>query len=283
MTKAAEELCVTQAAVSRQVRALEIALGTNLFRRNHRGVSLTRRGLEYFSVVTRIFSELESATAVISGVRGRSSIQICAHNTFNMRWLIPRLPDFRAQHPQIAVSLTSFARSDELDMSQFDAVIQTGTTESLGGGAVLIAPIELAPTCSPSLVKRGLRVPADLRDYTLLHSVNRPDAWAKWLAFASVREVDPMSGLRFDNGILCYQAAIEGLGIAIAERNLVYSDIKSGALTHPFRFVYREQTGYYFVKSQKTETPAMRSFRDWLIKQSAAEREAALQLHPSPA
>lgn len=274
MTRAAAELLITQVAVTRQVAGLEQALRVKLFHRGNRQVRLTAAGESFFLTVTRVFRELQDATEGISGRTERHALKILGYSNFTMRWLIPRLSQFHARHPEIDIQLTSSMEAVDFERSDFDAAIRSGHGDWPQWNCLPLAPIELVPVCSPLLLQGAdpLRHPAGLARHTLLHSVARPADWAIWLAACGEGTARAAGGIRFDNGSLAYQAAIEGVGVAIAQRVLVLDDLRAGRLVTPFETVVASGEWYYFVTPPNRNAPKVRAFRDWLrtVAQQAA-------------
>lgn len=266
MTRAARELLVTQVAVTRQIATLEQHLRVKLFLRGNRQVRMTPAGESFFLTVTRVFRELQDATEGIGGHADRPVLKILGYSNFTMRWLIPRLGAFHARHPEIDLQLTSSMEAVDFERSDFDAAIRSGHGAWPHWSCLALAPIDLMPVCSPLLLQgpTPLRSPADLAHHTLLHSVARPGDWAIWLSSCGERDVTADGGIRFDNGSLAYQAAIEGVGVAIAQRVLVLDDLRSGKLAAPFEHLVRSGESYYFVTPPNRLSPKVRAFRDWL-------------------
>src|SRR5689334_19216477 len=184
LKRAAAELRVTEAAVSRQVRHLEDILGVQLFERRHRAVVLTREGQRFLADTSDAFAKLDQATSRLMSSRRREILKIFAYPTFAMHWLMPRLSVFHAKHPTIEVQLS--VSHDPIDMRSagIDGAIRSGDGRWPDLNAVRLFPYVLTPVCSPRLLateKHALRKPRDLAQWTLLHSIVRPDDWLLWL------------------------------------------------------------------------------------------------------
>ena len=273
MTLAAEELHVTAGAISRQVRSLEDFLGVALFERGHRQVTLTRRGDEYYRIVAKLLEELHDATRRLKKAAGKKQLRIRAYTTFAMRWLIPRLASFHSAHPKIEVLLTASLQPVDFARDDLDGAIRLGPGDWPGVNAWRLAPNVLAPVCSRALLRSGppLRKPEDLAQYTLLHSIARPDDWKSWLRAMKVsRDVDPHAGLSYESSAMAYQAAIGGQGVAIAQLFLVEDDIAAKRLVLPFRDRTLDMgafTYYLVTPSGRRESAPMAQFREWLLAQ----------------
>ena len=275
ITLAAEELSVTPGAVSRQIKGLEDALGLQLLRRGHRQIALTRQGSDYYRAVTRALETLREATRRLKRRGQRQPLKIRAYTTFAMRWLIPRLSGFHAAHPGIEVLLKASLDPVDFRKEDIDGAIRLGDGHWPGAHSVRLVDNILAPVASPALLKAGprLRRPADLAQHTLLHSIARPDDWARWLEAAGAADkVDARAGMTYESSAMAYAAAVEGQGIAMAQLFLVEKDLADGRLALPFRKTVDmdDYTYYLLTPAHREETAHMRSFRLWLLEQFGA-------------
>lgn len=264
ISKAADELCVTPAAVSRQVRALESYLGTPLFVRQHGGLELTPAGARYLSDLIPLFETLREATlAVTSSSPGRNTLRLRSPATFAVRWLIPRLASFHRLHKDIDVQvMTSFAPLD-FEREDIDAGIQLGDGRWPGMRTLQLVRNELVPVASPAV---RLTHKKQLATQTLLHSMARPDDWMLWLRAAGLRNVSATDGMKYETSLLAYQAAIEGHGVAIAQKALIEKELADQTLVAPLGpTLDRGDYTYYFAwPTAKPQSSALRAFRDWL-------------------
>jgi LysR family glycine cleavage system transcriptional activator len=269
MTRAADELHVTPAAISRQVKALEDYLGVPLFARSHRAVNLTPVGEQFLRDITKSLVVIRTATQNVIAGRGRKIFKIQAYTTIAMRWLIPRLSSFHDAHPEIDVKLTTSLEWVDFAATDLDAVIRLGDGNWTGLEADRLLPNELVPVCSPVLLTRKprLKSPADLRHQPLLHSLARPDDWAKWLKAAGINNVNAHGGLKYESSVLAYQAAIEGHGVAIAQKVFVTDDLESGKLITPFSFCLDMGSYTYYLLSPRRNNRELDMFRAWLKSQ----------------
>jgi LysR family glycine cleavage system transcriptional activator len=269
---AAEELHVTPAAISRQVRGLENYLGVQLFVRDHRAVRLTTEGERYLAGITEGLNQIRKATLNLTRGAARRTLKIRAYTTFSMKWLIPRLSSFHALHPDIDVRLTTSLEPVDFAREDIDAAIRLGLDGCHGLAADWLVPNELVPVCSPEFLAKNpaLADPKQLGKATLLHSLARPEDWNKWLRAAGLKEVDGYRGLKYESSAMIYQAAIEGHGIAIAQRALVTDDLASGRLIMPFQFVLDEGDHTYYLVYPKAQSysPEFETFRDWILSQA---------------
>ncbi|MDR5759990.1 LysR substrate-binding domain-containing protein [Caballeronia sp. LZ035] len=268
---AADELNVTPAAVSRQIKLLEDQLGVLLFERGHRAITLTPMGSRYLADVIRSFETLRAATVNLTEARRRRTLKIRAYTTFSMNWLLPRLSTFHRDHPDIEVSLTTSLQPVDFNSEDVDAAIRLSHAPSSEFGFDRLVPNELVPVCSPDFLHAhpdlNDATPEALRQVPLLHSLARPEDWAKWLDAAGVRGVNPLGGLSYESSILAYFAATQGHGIAIAQRVLVADQLRAGTLVMPFSFVLDlgAFTYYLIYPPAHLSSPEFAAFRTWLL------------------
>jgi LysR family glycine cleavage system transcriptional activator len=267
ISAAADELCVTHSAVSRHVAKLEDYLGVKLFTREHQRLSLNARGAEYAARLTSMFDGLERLTAssFTNGAFGLP-LRVCVYRTYASRVLIPRLARFRAAHPEIEFELET---RDELPQNRHmdvDVSIALGTGEWPDVDAAFLCPEQLLPVASPKLMcGRQLTDVHDLREFTLLHAVPRLNDWAQWFTLMGASDIDAYRGMRFDNSGLAYQAAINELGVAMAQTTYVAEDIDEGRLVRVFSTPLETERGFYALFAPaKRDDPGVSAFTDWL-------------------
>jgi LysR family glycine cleavage system transcriptional activator len=273
LTLAAHELGVSQVAVSRQVRQLEDYLGVALFTRGHRRVDKTREGRQLLAGLTRAFDDIDGAVRRVSR-RGRKDVlSLQSYTTFSQRWLIPRLPMFHDEHPKTEVRLTSSTEPADFSSRNLDAAIRSGRGDWKDLGADRLTGLELVPVCSPAFLSHiPLRGPEDLAKVTLLHSLARPNDWAEWLKANGMGKLDADRGLKFESSALAYEAALQGLGVAIGIQVLVQQNLQDGVLTAPFPARHRLDESYYLIwPMDRRPSPALRQFHAWLRRQMENE------------
>lgn len=276
-TRTAEELSLTQSAVGRQVAALEEYLGTPLFNRFKRRISLTEAGEIYARRVRENLERLERDTLAAMAHRNEGGIlEIAVIPTFATRWLIPRLPDFYAQHEDIVVNMTTRAEPFLFKDTRFDAAIHFGDPVWPGSVAKSLFGEEMIAVCSPRLLTvRAKLSPQGISYFTLLHQSARPDAWLQWLARAGLHDVDGMKGQRYELFSMLVVAATAGLGVALVPRTFIAQELQSGELATPFDLPLPSDGEYYLVyPEQKENSPLVRAFEEWLIglvRNSASE------------
>lgn len=279
-TRAAEELHVTQAAVSHQIKGLEERLGMRLFRRLNRALMLTDEGQRLFPAVRDAFERLAEA---VEGLRARDTagpLTVSVLPSFAAKWLVPRLSRFQERFPDIDLRITALERLVDLARDDVDVAIRFGSGTWRGVHAEMILADRVTPVCSPALAQR-LRDPADLAHVTLLHETmepmrNFPD-WAAWLQAAGVNGVDVSRGLRFSHTHILLQAAIDGRGVALGQAPLAADDLAAGRLIAPFALSLPVGYAYYLVYlPEAAERPKIKAFREWVLAEMAERRSTSL-------
>ncbi len=284
-TKAAEELHVTTVAVSRQIAVLEGYFGLSLFERLHHTVRLTPAGRGFLPKVTAALDLLDEASRELRAPQDEPVV-VCTYPSFALRWLIPRLPRFRAAHPDIDITLTTAVKPEEFDYRSIDIGIQyvNDVPDELVTRAIL--PDVIQPVCSPKLLVCGAPLPPveNLRHHTLLHSRYRRLDWEEWLKAAGAEDITPRDELTFKGSGLTYQAAIEGLGVAVAQRVLVEDEIETGRLIAPFSLAAQREQGICMVSNrQRTECKQVATLMEWIVQEANATMDAlGLSLVPEP-
>jgi LysR family glycine cleavage system transcriptional activator len=273
-TRAADELHVTPGAISRQVKLLEEYLGIPVFDRNNRELRMAPEAKAYLRVLSDTFQGLDGATRRFLDARRGRPLHIHCSMTFTLRWLVPRLTAFHASHPlrEIRITTAVVPITSKLEEGDVDMMIELGDGDWPGLIYHRLADSELVPACSPKLLEQfsAARRPEELAGQTLLHSLARPDDWANWLAAAGAGSVDTYRGLRFESSSLAYQAAIEGMGVAIAQRCLVQEDLKAGRLVLPFDFSHKDGCGYFMIYLPAlAQERRLVEFRDWILDPAA--------------
>jgi LysR family glycine cleavage system transcriptional activator len=273
ITKAAKELSVTPGAVSQQVRELEKALGVELFVRRSGKLALTEGGRHLAARLGAAFDQIERAVIDVAGDPGSRRLRLKVTPTFAIRWLVPRLTQFYEQHPEFEIEVGTYPRQEEADVEDVDFVVRHGRGGWEDAESEAIFPDALAPVCSPALAKK-LREPADLAAHNLLHSMMRADGWELWLSAQGVAGLRPRKVTKLANAAVTYQAALDGMGIALAQLAYVAGDLADGKLVMPFRRVLRTGSGYHLVYARhKANRPNIRLFRQWI--QSVPKDEPA--------
>lgn len=281
--KAAEELHVTPAAVSQQVRALENQLGVQLFRRLPRSVVITEAGQSGLIVLREGFDKLAEAAELFRTHDATTTLVVSVVPTFAAKWLVPRLDHFQALHPDIEVRVDASSGLVDFTQDAVDIAIRYGAgvypgliVHRLNQGTEVVFPV-----CSPQLLKgpHPLRQPQDLRWHTLIHTDWKGQEetwpnWRTWLLAAGVSDVDGTRGPRFNVGALAAQAAVEGQGVALCNDFLAAQDLAEGRLVKPFDLDVKAATHFaHYLVYPKTAArkPKVAAFCEWVQRESGGE------------
>ena len=284
-TKAAEELYLTQSAISRQIKTLEDQLGVALFRRRHRELLLTEAGQTLLKTTAEVLRMLRDATARLKTAQ-RGTLTVASTISFASLWLVPRLPAFRRLHPEIDVRIAANNELQDLDRDGIDLAVRYSVRAVAGDAALRLFGESVFPVCAKGLVpKGGLTSPDALAKYVLLHldEIERISPWLSWRVWFEVtraNDVKPAGSLRFSHYDQMIQAALDGQGIALGRSPLVDRFIKSGQLVLPFggRFITStaDTRAYYIVlPPHAASRPEVAAFSAWLQSEAAVDEGAA--------
>jgi LysR family glycine cleavage system transcriptional activator len=268
LTRAADELHVSQSAVSRQVSLLEDYLDVKLFNREQRGISLTEAGRAYQQEIGPAFARIAVATQNLLVSSRGGPINVRAYTTFAAKWLMRRLPLFHASNPEIEVNLSTNVTPVNFVRENIDLAIQFGDGRWEGASCERLFDDEITPICSPMLLKNApLKTLEDLKRHRLLHSHYRKSDWPDWLSAVGRPELaNHQESMAFSSSILTYQAAMDGLGVAIGQIPLLDQELERGVLICPFEQVVRRPFAYYLLMPRRDSVPKKVSiFRDWLL------------------
>ncbi|MEA2780410.1 MAG: LysR family transcriptional regulator, glycine cleavage system transcriptional activator [Rhodospirillaceae bacterium] len=274
-TKAAAELLVTPAAVGQQVRQLEEFMGVALFRRENRALALTTAGQACLPGIREGFAQLVAAVGQAKPQTGARRLTISVAPSFAAKWLLPRLSDFEARHPDIDVHVDASMPLVDLHDGKVDLAIRYGAGQYAGLRVERLLGEEAIPVCSPALYDgpNPLRRPEDLRHHTLLHD-DSPDndpscpTWSMWLRAAGVHGIDAMRGPHFSQSSLVLEAAALGRGVALAKATIAATDLSAGRVVRLFEMSVPLAFAYYLVYSETTSrSPGVIAFRQWLLEQ----------------
>ncbi|MBS7809607.1 LysR substrate-binding domain-containing protein [Roseococcus pinisoli] len=270
-TRAAEELGVTQGAVSRAVATLEAHFGFPLFERTGSGLRPCEGTAAFARQVGTQLDRLSEAAAALSAQRaGGRVLLLQAYSGFASRWLLPRLPAFHALHPQVDLRLASAHDRSGPGAADFDARIRYGRAPWRGEAADLLFRDELCPVCSPALLDpKGAPYPAEiLRDLPLIALRWFPRDWPEWWASAGLAGAPPRPRSVFEELSVAYEAAEAGHGIALGQRRHLARDLAAGTLFEPVPAVLRREAGYHLTyRPALAADPAFQAFRGWLLDQ----------------
>ncbi len=273
-TRAAEELHVSQGAVSHHVKTLEEQLETKLFDRQPGGLALTEAGEAYLPALREAFDRLARATSDIRQRRASNILSVSVSPNFASRWLVHRLGAFAADHPDIDLRLSAAMEHIDFAVADLDVAVRHGDGHWPGLHATPLISEEVFPVLSPTLLERGepLNEPDDLRHYTLLHDLSSR-GWTAWLDMVGATKVKADKGPFFNMTSMALDAAVTGQGVALARRALATQDLLAGRLVRPFTQTLISDRGYFIVCPEATaDRPKIVRFRDWLLAEN--ERDA---------
>jgi LysR family transcriptional regulator, glycine cleavage system transcriptional activator len=277
-TMAAEELHVTAAAVSHQIRSLEDHLGVELFRRSGRSLALTKAGRGLVPDIQHAFARIQSATKDARGADAVGSLIIAVPPSFAAKWLIPRLPRFRNRCPEVEVEISVSSGLVDFGREDVDLAIRYGRGDYAGLHTERLLPAAYYPVCSPRVASGPppLQHPNDLRHAVLLHdeipsALPEAPRWEAWLRAAGVSGVDASRGPRLNNSFLTIEMAILNAGVALAIDVLSAADVADGRLVRPFDIALRVDLAFFLVcPPGALEKPRLLALRNWLHEEAAA-------------
>lgn len=271
---AAEELHVTPAAVSHQVKTLEVYLDTQLFRRLARGIELTDAGRELLPQLSRGFAHFARALENLSGSELTGKLTISVAPSFATLWLVPRLDSFLRSFPEIQVRVLAAAVAPDLNLGEVDMRIVYGMGEYPGFKTQLLLRESIFPVCAPSLLNQiPLHRFNDLHHHTLLHDIDigidEPTmTWKRWLRDAGINSTMPTRHVEFGDSVLLTEAAVRGQGVALGRMSLVRDHLATGRLLRPLKISRPSDYAYYIVTTQAgAERPRVQAFIHWLEEQ----------------
>lgn len=266
--RAAAELHVTPSAVSHTIVALEQTLGVALFTRTPRKLSLTPAGADYLPYVSEALSLIAIGTRRLPRANATRAIAVSCAPTLASRWLLPRLPGFRARWPGINVDVDTSQRQVGFPADGFDFALRMSRTPAAGPAWTRLFGEHLVPVCSPAY--RDAAGGNDLRRATLIHVTPASEDWQAWWDRNATGPL-PTGGLRVDTIQLAFEAAMAGLGVALGRRPLVDRDLASGALVELTQGAMAAESAYWLVGSEEADDrPDLRGFRHWLIEEATA-------------
>jgi LysR family glycine cleavage system transcriptional activator len=263
--RAADELNITPAAVSQQVRYLEERLAVRLFTRHARGVQLTRVGSDYATMLTMALDQIAAATVRAQTADEVGTLTISTTPSFAAKWLMPRLIRFQNRHPELDVRLSTSNALTDFKLGDIDLSVRYGKGRWPGLQSELLLETDRFPVCSPALRDglQPLRRPKDLGKHTMLHV--KTDEWAEWLSFAGLGGMAWKRGPQYSDAGLVTQAAVEGHGVALGQRVLVADDLAAGRLVEPFKLRMPGEAAYYVVTLPGAmDRTKVRAFAEWL-------------------
>jgi LysR family glycine cleavage system transcriptional activator len=279
-TRAAEELFVTQAAISHQIKSLEEHLGIKLFMRKNRALLLTEEGQSYYLDIKDIFTSINDATERLLNRGAKGAITVSSQASFAIQWLVPRLTTFNALHEEIDVRIKAVDQPENSLTEDVDVAIYYGRGRWPNIHADKLHTEYIIPVCSPLLAqentvngKQALLSYDDLSEHTLLHDTSRKD-WKRWFKQVGVKAANVNHGPIFSHSAMVLQAAVHGQGVALAYSVLAKPEIDSGRLICPFNDVLVSKNAYFIVcRESQQDNPKISAFREWMLDMVAAEQE----------
>jgi len=276
ISHAADELCVTPGAVTKQIQHLENFLGVPLFIRRHRLIILNEKGKQFQRVVSKALLEIQAVTKNIKESSQDSTLKIRSYTTFSIRWLIPHVPKFLSANPEISLELTTSLDSVDFERDNINCAIRLGSGDWPNATATKLIDNVIIPVCSPKYLK-GIKIkaPKDLLKCNLLHIKRRPNDWSLWFSGIGIMEASIPKGMMCENSEIAYSAAKEGLGIAIAQYFLVKEDIDSGRLVRPVMHSHDcgENTYYLVMPSNTRENIHSEKFKEWILREIEGSKD----------
>ena len=272
-TRAADELGVSQGAVSHQVKLLEAQLGLPLFRREHHGLVITLAGHSYLQVVRSAFDQLALGTEQLLQHERSGTLTVSMSPNFAAKWLVDRLGRFVAEQPSIDLRISATVKHIDFAQEDVDLAVRHGTGSWPDLHVTPLCVEEIFPVCSPALLggAHPLRVVGDLRHHTLLHDSTRGD-WPIWLDAAGLTDFRPAQTLTFDQTATVIDAAVAGQGVALARSALAATDLIAGRLVRPFTLSLPAPFAYYIVCPKATaQRGKIAAFRAWLLSEATAD------------
>ena len=273
-TKAAEELFVTQAAVSHQIKALEEFLSMKLFLRRNRTLLLTEEGQAYFLELKDIFKHLQEATERLLAKGSKGAITVAMPPSFASQWLVPRISRFSVEHPDIDVRIKAVDFDEGFLEDDVDVAIYYGKGRWSGVKADKLHTENLTPLCSHMLFNgpKPLNSLSDLKHHVLLHDLSR-EAWKNWLKSVGVSGVNVNQGPVFSHSMLVLQAAALGQGIALGNTILARPELDAGRLIMPFEEKVASRDAFYLVCDEaQADLGKIAAFRSWILAQVEEEQ-----------
>ncbi len=268
---AAKELCVSHSAVSHQIKQLERHLGVELFIRKARSVELSKRGQAYYPVLRAAFDRIAEGTERIFTPDVPGILTVQSYSTFAIRWLIPRLPAFREQNPDISVRLHTSQFDVDFEHEDIDVCISIGDGARAGLRYEFLFTSSIFPVCSPSLLDDGnpFGSPSELANQTLLQVYPSEKDWWTWLNKNGVVNIDPDSGLQFDSYDMAWNTAMQGHGIALGMVPFVARDLEAGLLVEPLpgRRVRTSGDWNLVCRKETATSDKLVKFREWILRE----------------
>jgi len=281
---AADEMALTQSAVSRQIQALEDEVGASLFLRHTRAVELTSAGAQLLTAVAQALPRIDGAVRQIRQSAGRKSVSLTTFASFASMWLIPRMEQFQRDHPDIDIRIDASDVSVDLELADVDVALRYGPRATMPPQALRMFGEQLTPVVSPWLLKSGppLKKPADLAQFALIEAGDAYRThlqwltWRRWFDQHQLTQFQPKRWLYFNYAYQMVQAALAGQGVVLARLPMVSESMGNGDLVEPLPGLRMDSPmAYWLILGPRSEgRPEIRAFRDWLMAESQATRTA---------
>jgi LysR family transcriptional regulator, glycine cleavage system transcriptional activator len=270
-TNAAKELNLTQAAVSKHVKSLELSLRHELFIRRTRSLKLTKLGEAYVPKVRDAFERLTIGTREVFGGRRAQELTLRCAVSFAVNWLAPRLPSFLDKYPGKKIRIISSVWNDIFDADVYDLDIQYGKGDWQGVRSLRLSWETITPLCAPSVADL-LKTPDDLKSHSLLHVLGYQEGWGTWLQAAQTKTVNPGQGLQFDTSLIAFEIAAQGGGVALGRHSLAKRERATGRLVAPFDLEVSINEAFHLLVPVGRELhPDAAMFIEWIL--CAAEKD----------
>jgi LysR family glycine cleavage system transcriptional activator len=280
---AAEEMALTQSAVSRQIQSLEEEVGSSLFLRHTRAVELTSAGAQLLLAVTQALPRIDGAVRQIRQSAGRRAVALTTFASFASMWLIPRLEQFQREHPDIDIRIDASDTPHDLDVADVDLALRYGPPENMPARAIRLFGEQLTPVASPWLLKSGvpLQKPADLMQFALIEAGDAQQShlqwltWRRWFEERGLPKLQPKRWLYFNYAYQMVQAALTGQGVVLARLPLVAESLSNGDLVEPLaqQRMHSPMAYWLIVGPRSAHRPEIKAFCEWLLAQSKSTRE----------
>jgi LysR family glycine cleavage system transcriptional activator len=270
-TRAAEELCVTQGAVSHQVKALEAGIGIKLFNRERQRLMITEAGREYLAVVRDALDRIALGTEHLTQRQNSGALTVSTSPDFAAKWLVHRIGRFAATYADIDLRISATMHHVDFAREDVDLAVRHGDGNWAGLHVVRLCTEQLFAVCSPKLVAGRHRIskPSDVLKFPLLHLDERTD-WSRWLEAAGIIGAEPLHGPVLNHASMVIDAAVDGQGVALARTTLAAWDLLNGRLVKPFAAALPISKPYWIVCPKATSMlPKITIFRDWLLAEAA--------------
>ena len=280
-TRAAEELCVTQGAVSQQVKALEAALGIKLFNRERQRLIITEAGRYYLTIVRDALDRIALGTERLLQRQSAGVLTVSTSPDFAAKWLVHRLGNFAEAHSDIDLRVSATLHHVDFAREEVDLAVRHGDGNWPGLDTIQLSAEQLFAICSPKLLSgRRLAKPADILKFPLIHLDSRAD-WTKWLRVAGISDDNVRHGPVLNRASMVIDAAINGQGIALARTTLAAWDLLNGRLVRPFAEALRLSKTYWIVCPKAvSNVPKVATFRNWILAEAEEDTRRLKALAP---